>query len=42
MVVTGFKNKVQVAMSAVTPDSKLADKTKGQQAPASVSDGNKR
>jgi short-subunit dehydrogenase len=33
MVVTGFKNKLQVAMSKVTPDEKLADKTKKQQAP---------
>lgn len=34
MVVSGFKNKVQVAMSNITPDAKAADKMKKQQAPA--------
>jgi short-subunit dehydrogenase len=33
MVVSGFGNKVQVAMSAVTPDSSLADRTKKAQEP---------
>jgi uncharacterized protein len=33
MVVSGFKNKVQVAMANLLPDSKLADKMKKQQAP---------
>lgn len=33
MVVSGFMNKVQVAMSNVTSDEKLADKMKKQQAP---------
>jgi short-subunit dehydrogenase len=35
MVVSGFKNKVQVAMSNITPDGKLADKMKKEQAPVS-------
>jgi short-subunit dehydrogenase len=35
MVVSGFKNKVQVAMSNVVSDEKLADKMKKQQAPVS-------
>lgn len=34
MVVSGFKNKAQVAMSNFVPDSKLAEKTHKQQAPA--------
>jgi len=34
MVVSGFKNKIQVAMSNITPDSKAADKMKKQQEPA--------
>jgi hypothetical protein len=38
MVVSGVKNKIQVAMSNVTPDSSLADKMKKQQAP--VTSGN--
>lgn len=33
MVVSGVMNKVQVAMAAVTPDDKLADKMKKQQEP---------
>lgn len=33
MVVSGFGNKLQVAMSAVTPDSTLADRTKKMQEP---------
>jgi short-subunit dehydrogenase len=33
MVVSGIKNKLQVAMTSVTPDAKLADKMKKQQAP---------
>lgn len=33
MVVSGFKNKVQVIMSNVVPDEKLADKMNKQQAP---------
>lgn len=33
MVVSGLKNKLQVAMSNVTPDSTLADKMKKQQEP---------
>jgi len=32
-VISGIKNKVEVAMSNVTPDSKVADKLKKQQAP---------
>ncbi len=35
MVVSGIKNKLQVAMSNVTPDATLADKMKKQQAPVS-------
>jgi len=35
MVVSGLKNKLQVAMSGVTPDAKLADKMKKQQEPVS-------
>lgn len=38
MIVSGLKNKIQVAMSNLTPDSKLADKMKKQQAPVG-SDG---
>lgn len=34
MVVSGLKNKVQVAMSKITPDAMAADKMKKQQAPA--------
>lgn len=34
MVVSGFKNKVTVAMSNVLPDSAVADQVKKQQAPA--------
>ncbi|HLT71256.1 MAG TPA: SDR family oxidoreductase [Cyclobacteriaceae bacterium] len=34
MIVSGFKNKVQVAMSSFTSDAKLADKMKKQQEPA--------
>ncbi|MBT1711453.1 SDR family oxidoreductase [Fulvivirgaceae bacterium PWU5] len=34
MVVSGMKNKMQVAMSNVTPDGALADKMKKQQGPA--------
>ena len=37
MIVSGFMNKVQVAMSNVTPDSMVADKTKKQQEPADES-----
>jgi len=37
-VISGFKNKIQVAMANVTPDSRAADKMKKQQAP-SGSDG---
>ena len=33
MIVSGLKNKLQVAMSAVTPDAKLADNMKKQQEP---------
>ncbi|MBS1625253.1 MAG: SDR family oxidoreductase [Bacteroidetes bacterium] len=33
MVVSGFKNKAQVAVSAVTPDSVVADQTKKKQEP---------
>ena len=33
MVVSGFMNKVQVAMSNVTSDSALADKMKKKQSP---------
>ncbi|HEX6225371.1 MAG TPA: SDR family oxidoreductase [Chryseolinea sp.] len=33
MVVSGLKNKLQVAMSSVTPDAKLADKMKEKQEP---------
>lgn len=35
MVISGLKNKMQVAMSAVTPDSQAADKMKKQQEPVS-------
>ena len=34
MVISGFKNKVQVAMSNITPDSAVAEKVHKQQAPA--------
>jgi hypothetical protein len=34
MVVSGFKNKMQVAMDAITPDDKLADKMGKMQEPA--------
>jgi short-subunit dehydrogenase len=34
MVVSGFKNKVQVAMAAITPDNMNAEKMKKQQEPA--------
>jgi len=33
MVISGFKNKVQVGMSNLMPDSAVADKMKKQQAP---------
>jgi hypothetical protein len=33
MVVSGTKNKIQVAMSNVTPDGALADKMGKKQAP---------
>jgi len=33
MIVSGFKNKIQVAMSNVMPDATLADKMKKQQEP---------
>ncbi|HEY5748641.1 MAG TPA: SDR family oxidoreductase [Chryseolinea sp.] len=36
MVVSGFMNKVQVALSNVIPDSALADKLKKQQAPVNT------
>ena len=35
MVVSGVKNKIEVAKAAVTPDSKLADKARKDQAPVS-------
>jgi len=35
MVVSGFKNKAQIAMSNITPDAKVADKTKKIQEPVS-------
>lgn len=38
MVVSGFKNKMQVAMSNITPDSIVADKTKKQQEPVDQDD----
>jgi hypothetical protein len=38
MVVSGAKNKLQVAMSNVTPDSALADKMKKKQAPVGADD----
>jgi uncharacterized protein len=38
MVISGFKNKVQVAVSNVTPDAKVADMLKKQQAPVSDKD----
>jgi len=37
-VVSGLKNKMQVAMSNITPDAMLADKMKKQQAPADDED----
>lgn len=36
MVVSGFKNKVQVAMSNITPDSMVADNMNKQQEPVSA------
>jgi uncharacterized protein len=33
MVISGMKNKIQVAMSNITPDAKVADKLKKQQEP---------
>jgi len=33
-VVSGFKNKVQVALGNITPDTILAEQTKKQQEPA--------
>lgn len=39
MVVSGLKNKIQVAMSNVTPDAKVADKMKKQQEPVSEDEG---
>jgi len=36
MIISGVKNKLQVAMSNLTPDSALADKTKKQQAPVNT------
>jgi hypothetical protein len=33
MVVSGLKNKLQVAMSNITPDAKAADKMRKQQEP---------
>jgi short-subunit dehydrogenase len=38
MIVSGAKNKMQVAMSNVTPDAMLADKMKKQQEPVSHGD----
>ncbi|MEJ7646385.1 MAG: SDR family oxidoreductase [Chryseolinea sp.] len=35
MIVSGIKNKLQVAISGVIPDARLADKMKKQQAPVS-------
>lgn len=40
-VVSGMKNKVQVALGNITPDTMLADKTKKQQAPVSGDDSSK-
>jgi short-subunit dehydrogenase len=37
MVISGFKNKMQVAMSNLTPDDKAADKMKKQQEPVGKS-----
>ncbi|WP_353129834.1 SDR family NAD(P)-dependent oxidoreductase [Parapedobacter pyrenivorans] len=37
MVVSGFKNKVQIAMSNVTPDSKATDNMRKQQEPVNKS-----
>jgi short-subunit dehydrogenase len=34
MVISGMKNKIQVAMANITPDAKVADKMKKQQEPA--------
>jgi short-subunit dehydrogenase len=34
MVVSGFKNKMQVVMSNILPDETVADKVKKQQSPA--------
>ncbi|MEI9917611.1 MAG: SDR family oxidoreductase [Bacteroidota bacterium] len=34
MIISGFKNKMQVAMGSITPDAKLADKMKKAQEPA--------
>jgi short-subunit dehydrogenase len=33
MIVSGLKNKMQVAMGNITPDEQLADKMKKQQEP---------
>jgi len=41
-VVSGLKNKVQVAMSNITPDAMLADKMKKQQAPVNEEDNDKK
>ena len=41
-VVSGLKNKVQVAISNITPDSMLADKMKKQQAPVNEEDNDKK
>jgi uncharacterized protein len=36
MVVSGLKNKIQVAMANITPDAKVADKIKKEQAPVTT------
>jgi short-subunit dehydrogenase len=38
MIVSGLKNKIQVAMTSITPDAKAADKMKKQQEPVSEDD----
>jgi uncharacterized protein len=34
MVISGFKNKMQVAMSDILPDEMVADRVKKEQSPA--------
>jgi uncharacterized protein len=38
MVISGFKNKMQVAMSNITPDSMVAKQVEQQQKPVTYND----